>query len=69
MTGSPRLGHAPESLADRFDGLGCLEPRHWRQPARPPGDDSVQIADRPDDQATTVAAWLSELPGPRRADE
>ncbi|MCH2589052.1 MAG: PD-(D/E)XK nuclease family protein [Planctomycetales bacterium] len=63
------LVHAPESLADRFDGLGCLEPRHWRQPARPPRDDSVQIADRPDDQATTVAAWLSELPGPRRADD
>ena len=63
------LVHAPESLADRFDGLGCLDPRHWRQPAMPPGDDSVQIADRPDDQATTVAAWLSKLPGPRRADE
>ncbi|HAA61703.1 MAG TPA: hypothetical protein DCE39_12315, partial [Planctomycetaceae bacterium] len=45
------LVYAPESLANRFDGLGCLDPEHWRQPAMPPGDDSVQIADRPDDQA------------------
>ena len=63
------LVHAPETLADRFDGLGCLDARHWGQPAMPPEDDSVQIADRPDDQATAVAAWLSKLPGPRRADD
>jgi len=63
------LVHAPESLEDRFDPLGCLDPDRWRQPAVPPADHSVQVADRPDDQAAAVAAWLSQLPGPLRADD
>ena len=63
------LVHAPENLADRFDQLGCLVPLHWRQPAVPPADHVVQVADRPDDQAAAVAAWLSRLPGPLRADD
>jgi len=63
------LVHAPESLADRFDPLGCLDPDHWRQPAVPLTDHSVLVADRPDDQAAAVAAWLSQLPGPLRADD
>jgi hypothetical protein len=63
------LVHAPDSLADHFDGLGCLDPAHWRQPAVPPGDHSVQVADRPDDQSAAVAAWLSQRPGPLTADD
>ena len=63
------LVHAPKSLAERFDPLGCLDPDHWRQPAVSPADHSVQVADRPDDQAAAVAAWLSQLPGPLQADD
>ena len=50
------LVHAPQGLAERFDPLGCLDPDHWRQPAVSPADHSVQVADRPDDQAAAVAA-------------
>ena len=63
------LVYAADSLADRFDQLGCLLPEQWRQPALPPGDGEVQVADRPDDQAAAVAAWLSQLPGSWRGDD
>ena len=63
------LVHAPESLGDHFDPLGCLVADRWREPTVTPTDQSVAVADRPDDQAAAVAAWLSALPGPLRADD
>jgi len=63
------LVHAPQQLEDHFDSLGCLVPDAWKQPAVPIEDHSVQVVDRPDDQAAAVAAWLTQLPGPLRADD
>ncbi len=60
---------APESLADRFDALGCLEPEKWRQPPVEIPDEMILQVTKPEDQARAVTDWLRGLDGQYAADE
>ena len=63
------LVHAPPSLADRFDPLGCIDPAAWEDVEIPVRDEQIRVADGPDDQAAAVARTLAELDGKFSASE
>src|SRR5690606_19894233 len=60
---------APETLADRFDELGCLLPAAWAAANVPIRDDQIARVDGPADQAEEVTRWLASLGGRYRADQ
>jgi len=57
------LVFAPESLAGRFDELGCLLPEAWETAEIPVADEQILLADDPNDQAQAVLGWLGGLGG------
>lgn len=54
------LVHAPEELADRFDGLGCVDPAAWCAAPLPLPESSIRVADAPADQAQAVLRAIAE---------
>jgi ATP-dependent helicase/nuclease subunit B len=60
---------APESLADRFDGHGCVLPEQWREVPIPVGDDQIRRVDGPADQADAVAQIMAGFEGRYRGDQ
>jgi hypothetical protein len=63
------LVHAPESLADRFDELGCLRPDAWAGVRIDIEDERIVVADRPTDQAQAVLQVLAEFGGAHPAED
>jgi RecB family exonuclease len=55
---------APETLAARFDDLGCIDVDAWRTARIDVPDEALRVADDPAGQAAEVVQWLSELPQP-----
>lgn len=59
------LVFAPADLAERFDPLGVIVTRSWRDARIRVREDQVRIADRPEDQAraaiAAVASWGERL--------
>lgn len=60
---------APESLADRFDELGCLRPEAWLAAEIPIADDAIELVDDPADQAAAVLRTIAGLGGEYAGDE
>jgi len=60
---------APESLADHFDGHGCLIPEMWRDAEIPLRDEQLHQVEGPEEQADAVSEWLAGLGGRLRVDE
>jgi ATP-dependent helicase/nuclease subunit B len=58
--------HAPESLADAFDPLGCVDPAAWSDRRIDLPDEALHVAGRPPEQADEVVRALSG-PGAHRA--
>lgn len=63
------LIHAPESLADRFDELGCVIPGQWTDGSIDIDDDQIRVGDRPADQAQHALRAIAELRGEFAAGE
>ncbi|MCH8151001.1 MAG: PD-(D/E)XK nuclease family protein [Planctomycetes bacterium] len=57
------LIHAPASLGDRFDELGCVDPTRWEKAILDVPDEQIVVADRPDDQAQAVLQAIADLDG------
>ena len=53
------LVHAPEELADRFDGFGCLVANAWENVELPLAGADVQVVGGPAEQASAVAQALA----------
>jgi hypothetical protein len=60
---------APENLADRFDGHGCLAASAWRDVLVPLRDEQLCQVDGPEEQADAVLGWLAQMAGRFRSDE
>lgn len=63
--------HAPDTLADAFDDLGCVRPEAWRsRPAEVP-DEIIRLVGGPRDQADALVRELArvELEGSRPSAE
>jgi RecB family exonuclease len=63
------LVHAPEELADRFDGFGCLVPEAWENVELPLAGADVQVVGGPAQQATAVAQALAGYEGRYAVDQ
>lgn len=63
------LVHAPQSLADHFDKLGCLLPEKWQQASVALEDRQIHLVGDPAAQAAKVAEVLASYAGRYRADE
>ncbi|MFW6125363.1 MAG: hypothetical protein ACOC46_04375, partial [Pirellulales bacterium] len=63
------LVFAPESLAERFDGHGCLKPEAWEQAETGLADEQIILADDPADQASAVARWMAARGGRYAAEQ
>lgn len=61
--------HAPESMANRFDELGCLRPETWQDPPVDLLDEQIRVADGPESQADAVLRALAELNGEWSTDQ
>jgi ATP-dependent helicase/nuclease subunit B len=57
------LVHAPDSLEDRFDELGCLRAEAWADVPLDIEEDRIVVADRPSDQAQAVLRSLADFGG------
>ncbi|MHC4219201.1 MAG: PD-(D/E)XK nuclease family protein, partial [Planctomycetota bacterium] len=57
------LVHAPESLEDRFDELGCLQSDAWAEIRIDIDEQRIVVADRPTDQAQAVLRSLADFGG------
>lgn len=57
------LVHAPQSLGDRFDDLGCVIPPAWAETRIELDDEQIHIADRPSDQAQQAIRAIAGLNG------
>ncbi len=55
------LIHAPPSLADRFDDLGCVRPEPWAEATIDLPRESIILCDRPRDQAQAAIRTLAAL--------
>ncbi len=55
------LIHAPDSLAEGFDEVGCLIPAYWVKRHLPLDPAQVRIVDRPRDQAHEVLDQIVQL--------
>lgn len=55
------LIHAPQSLQDRFDSLGCVVPEAWAEAAIELDEQRIAVADRPDDQAQEAVRFIADL--------
>lgn len=60
---------APESLAERFDSLGCVVPQQWRDKAISIRDEQIRRVDGPADQAEAVAQIMAGYAGRYRGDQ
>jgi hypothetical protein len=57
------LVHAPETVRERFDALGCVVPERWEDVHLPLEAEKIRVVDRPPDQARAVAEILRDLGG------
>lgn len=57
------LVHAPESMADRFDELGCVDSARWTEARLDIEDERIIIAERPDDQAQAALRAIAGFEG------
>ncbi|HID75726.1 MAG TPA: PD-(D/E)XK nuclease family protein [Planctomycetaceae bacterium] len=55
------LVFAPRSLADRFDGHGCVRPEAWADAEIPLEDEGIEVVDAPADQAVAAVRALASL--------
>ncbi|MDE2126489.1 MAG: PD-(D/E)XK nuclease family protein [Armatimonadetes bacterium] len=62
------LVHAPESAAEGFDALGCLDPEYWLNRENAAGDLRILTVKRPAEQAPAIALLLNEIGGDLEAD-
>jgi hypothetical protein len=67
--GTDAIVHAPESLEDRFDELGCLRADDWAEAPLDIEEDRIVVADRPTDQAQAVLKALADFGGGYAAEE
>ena len=63
------LIHAPETLADRFDKHGCLNPDAWQDVPIPVATEQIHVVEGPADQASEVIHCIAALDGRYRADQ
>ena len=56
------LVFAPESEAEGFDAIGCLQTKYWTERTIPIDNDVIRLADTPHDQAEAVLQWMATLP-------
>jgi ATP-dependent helicase/nuclease subunit B len=63
------LVHAPQTLHDGFDGLGCVVPEFWSTAPIPLDPSKIRMVQRPPDQAHAVVSVLQEYSGRFRAEE
>ncbi|MBN1591106.1 MAG: PD-(D/E)XK nuclease family protein [Pirellulales bacterium] len=63
------LVFAPESMAERFDDLGCLRPEAWQELPSPLDDEQIEVVDTAAQQAEAVLRAIASLGGRRAADE
>ncbi len=61
--------HAPSDLQWHFDPHGCLEPRHWVDRPIELLPEQMVLAEKPADQAQSIASHLASLNGKLRVDE
>ena len=57
------LVFAPEELADRFDGHGCVRPQSWQDVPVDLPDERIEVVDDPEDQAAAVVRAIASLEG------
>ena len=67
--GAFALVHAPDSLADRFDALGCVREAAWDDVTIDDERVRVVVADRPMDQAQRVIETIASFDGAFTADD
>ncbi len=63
------LVYAPADWADRFDEHGCLIPDAWQNVALNIPDESLRLAENPNDQSEAVVRRIAEYNGRFRTDE
>ncbi len=63
------LIHAPETLADRFDKHGCLNPDAWQNVQIPVATQQIHVVEGPANQASEVIHCIAALDGRYRADQ
>src|SRR5436190_22765617 len=63
------LMHAPESLHESFDELGCIIPEKWASHRIDIQDDRIVTAEAPGDQAQAVVHAIAKLDGRFAADQ
>jgi ATP-dependent helicase/nuclease subunit B len=63
------LVHAPHTVADKFDALGCVLTAAWQRCDVPLRDEQIAVCGRPADQAREVVRFLDSLGGGYAADE
>lgn len=63
------LIHAPRSLADHFDSLGCVIPDRWARRPIELEDQQIESAAGPFDQAQSVMSLLARLPADTSVDD
>lgn len=57
------LVFAPETMAERFDALGCCQPEAWAEAEIPVPMEQVEIVETPDDQAFAAQRAIARLDG------
>lgn len=57
------LIHAPQSMCDRFDALGCVNPTAWADDVIVIHNQQIRVADRPDDQAQHALQAMASYDG------
>lgn len=63
------LVNAPETLADRFDKLGALQPGAWLDAAIELADDQIVVVEGPAEQAAAAVGVIAEYQGRYSAEE
>jgi len=61
--------HAPSSLADHFDAVGCVVPAPWADAEIALDDEQIIVAEAPADQAQAALRAIAALDGARAADQ
>jgi ATP-dependent helicase/nuclease subunit B len=63
------LIHAPSSLADHFDALGCVVPEAWADAEIVLDDERIAVTETPADQAQAAISAIAAFDGARAADQ